>query len=83
MVLPDLLLKEDSTEMRRFVAERMASELITRMDRGEVVYPREFFAELGKENLLSSRFPLEKGGSRLGWEAEIVYEDEDMWIKGR
>ncbi|HEX6301569.1 MAG TPA: acyl-CoA dehydrogenase family protein [Acidimicrobiia bacterium] len=80
MVLPDLFLTEDSIavrdEVRRFVAERVPSELIKLMDRDEVVYPREFVAELGKENLLGLRFPTGYGGRGLGWEAEIAALEE-------
>lgn len=80
MMLPDLLLTEDEIalrdEVRSFVAERVSPELVRRMDRDEVVYPREFVAELGQENLLGLRFPTEYGGRALGWRAEVVALEE-------
>jgi len=79
-VLPDLLLNDDELavrdKVRKFVAERVSSDLIRRMDRDEVVYPREFVAELGAENLLGLRFPNEYGGRSLSWRAEIAALEE-------
>jgi alkylation response protein AidB-like acyl-CoA dehydrogenase len=79
-VLPDLLLDDDELlvrdEVRRFVAERVSSDLVTRMDRDEVVYPKEFVADLGAENLLGLRFPKEYGGRSLSWRAEIAALEE-------
>lgn len=79
-MLPDLLLTDDEIalrdEVRGFVAERVSSDLVKEMDRDEVVYPREFVAALGQENLLGLRFPTEHGGRGLGWRSEIVALEE-------
>lgn len=79
-MMPDLLLSEDELalrdEVRGFVAERVSPELVRQMDRDEVIYPREFVAELGKEHLLGLRFPIEYGGRGLGWGAEIAALEE-------
>lgn len=79
-MLPDLLLTAEEIalrdEVRTFVAERVSSELIKQMDRDEVVYPREFVAALGQENLLGLRFPTEYGGRSLSWRAEIAALEE-------
>jgi alkylation response protein AidB-like acyl-CoA dehydrogenase len=79
-VLPDLFLSDGEIavrdEVRKFVAERVSPDLLQQMDRDEVVYPREFVAELGKENLLGLRFPTELGGRALSWRAEIAALEE-------
>lgn len=79
-MLPDLLLTEDEIsvreEVRKFVADRVPSDLVKRMDRDEVVYPREFVEALGKENLLGLRFPVQYGGRSLSWRAEIAALEE-------
>ncbi len=79
-VLPDLFLTDDEIavrdEVRRFVADRVSSELMKQMDQDEVVYPREFVAQLGEENLLGLRFPTELGGRGLSWRAEIAALEE-------
>lgn len=79
-MLPDLALTEDETavrqEVREFVAERVTSDLIRRLDRDEVTYPREFVEELGRAHLLGLRFPTELGGRDLSWRTEIAALEE-------
>jgi acyl-CoA dehydrogenase len=79
-MLPDLALTEEEAavrqEVREFVAERVTSDLIRRLDRDEVTYPREFVEELGRAHLLGLRFPTEFGGRGLSWRTEIAALEE-------
>ncbi len=79
-MLQDVLLARDETalkeEVRSFVKEEVSSDLIRKMDRDEITYPREFVKALGNRNLLGLRFPLEYGGRGLSWAAEIAALEE-------
>lgn len=79
-MLPDLALTEDEAavrqEVREFVAERVTPDLIRRLDRDEVTYPREFVEDLGQASLLGLRFPTEYGGRNLSWRTEIAALEE-------
>lgn len=79
-MLPDVLLNDQEraikSEVRNFVKNEVPSELLKKMDRDEITYPREFVKSLGDRNLLGLRFPLKYGGRALSWVAEIVALEE-------
>lgn len=79
-MLPDLLLHPEEIAVRReavrFVAEDVPVELVRRMDRDEVTYPREFVEALAARGLLGLRFPNELGGRAMSWPAEIAVLEE-------
>ena len=79
-MLQDILLTPEETalkkEVREFVKREVSSDLIRRMDRDEITYPREFVKALGDANLLGLRFPKEYGGRGLTWSAEIAALEE-------
>ena len=79
-MLQDVLLtdeeKEIKEEVREFVKNEVPSELLKRMDRDEITYPREFLEALGKRNLLGLRFSREYGGRGLDWTGEIAALEE-------
>ncbi len=63
-------------EVREFVKQEVKTDLIRRMDRDEITYPREFVTALGDRNLLGMRFPERQGGRGLSWSAEIAALEE-------
>ncbi|MHB8771474.1 MAG: acyl-CoA dehydrogenase family protein [Syntrophales bacterium] len=63
-------------EVRSFVKEEVASDLLRQMDRDEITYPRQFVKALGERNLLGLRFPKAEGGRGMGWSAEIAALEE-------
>jgi acyl-CoA dehydrogenase len=79
-MLQDVLLdREESAlkeEVRNFVKHEVSSDLIRKMDRDEITYPRDFVRALGNRNLLGLRFPVEYGGRGLPWAAEIAALEE-------
>ena len=79
-MLQDILLTPEETalkkEVREFVKREVSSDLIRRMDRDEITYPREFVKALGDRNLLGLRFPEKEGGRGLTWSAEIAALEE-------
>ena len=79
-MLPDVFLTEEEValknEVREFVRREVSTDLIRKMDRDEIRYPRDFVKALGKRNLLGLRFPKEHGGRGLSWTAEIAALEE-------
>jgi len=69
----EISLKE---EVRNFVRAEVSPDLIKKMDRDEITYPREFVKSLGDHNLLGLRFPVAYGGRGLSWAAEIAALEE-------
>jgi hypothetical protein len=63
-------------EVRNFVKAEVSSDLVKKMDRDEITYPREFVKALGNRNLLGLRFPVAYGGRGLSWAAEIATLEE-------
>ena len=63
-------------EVREFVKWEVSSDLIRKMDRDEITYPREFVKALGDHNLLGLRFDKKYGGRGLPWSAEIAALEE-------
>ncbi|MDD5207581.1 MAG: acyl-CoA/acyl-ACP dehydrogenase, partial [Desulfobacterales bacterium] len=79
-MLQDVLLTDQERtlkqEVREFVKRDVSSDLLKKMDRDEVTYPREFVEALGERNLLGLRFSTRYGGRGLGWTAEIAALEE-------
>jgi acyl-CoA dehydrogenase len=79
-MLQDVLLTDEERalkqEVREFVKNDVPSDLLKKMDRDEITYPREFVEALGKRNLLGLRFSKEYGGRGLPWTAEIAALEE-------
>jgi alkylation response protein AidB-like acyl-CoA dehydrogenase len=79
-MLQDVFLNEEEKslrqEVREFVKHEVSAELLRKMDRDEITYPREYVKALGDRNLLGLRFPKEYGGRGLGWTAEIAAHEE-------
>ena len=79
-MLQDILLTAEEIalkeEIRAFVKKEVSSDLIRKMDRDEITYPREFVKALGDRNLLGLRFDKRYGGRGLPWSAEIAALEE-------
>ncbi len=79
-MLQDVFLTRDEIsikrEVRDFVKNEVPAELLKKMDRDEITYPREFVKSLGERNLLGLRFPVKYGGRGLSWVAEIAALEE-------
>jgi alkylation response protein AidB-like acyl-CoA dehydrogenase len=79
-MLQDVLLTDQEqalkNEVREFVKKDVSSELLKKMDRDEITYPREFVEALGSRNLLGLRFSPLYGGRGLNWTAEIAALEE-------
>ncbi len=79
-MLQDVLLTDEEEgikeEVRAFVKKDVPADLLKKMDRDEVTYPREFVESLGKRNLLGLRFSKAYGGRGLHWTAEIAALEE-------
>jgi len=63
-------------EALEFVREGVAPELIRKMDREEIVFPKEFIKSAGENNLLGIRFPKKYGGRGLNWVTESAVIEE-------
>jgi acyl-CoA dehydrogenase len=63
-------------EVREFVRGEVSSDFLRKMDRDEIVYPRDFVERLAARNLLGLRFPRELGGRGLSWMAEVTAIEE-------
>jgi len=63
-------------EARDFVNNRISSDYLRKMDRDEVVYPREFVESIARHNLRAIRFPEKWGGRNLSWVAEVAATEE-------
>ena len=79
-MLQDILLTAEEKgileEVREFVRKDVPPDLLKRMDRDEITYPREFVEALGGRNLLGLRFSPTYGGRGLNWTAEIAALEE-------
>ncbi|MBW1910540.1 MAG: acyl-CoA/acyl-ACP dehydrogenase [Deltaproteobacteria bacterium] len=78
--MQDILLTDEERalkqEVRDFVKNEVPSDLLKKLDRDEITYPREFVQALGERNLLGLRFSPEYGGRGLPWTAEIAALEE-------
>ncbi len=75
----DFLLSPEEVKVRDEVREFVRSvdpELIKRMDREEVVFPKEFLRAAGEAGLLGLRFPSRYGGRGLSWVGEAAVMEE-------
>ncbi len=63
-------------EVRRFVKEEITSDFLRKMDKDEIVYPREFVEKLAAYNLRGIRFPKKYGGREMSWVAEAAVNEE-------
>ncbi len=63
-------------EVRQFVKEEISSEFLRKMDKDEIIYPREFVEKLAARNLFGLRFPKKYGGRGMSWVAEVAAAEE-------
>lgn len=79
-MLQDILLTREEIalreEVREFVKKEVSPDLVKKMDRDEIRYPREYVKALGERNLLGLRFPVKYGGRGLSWAAEVAALEE-------
>ncbi|MFB3926537.1 MAG: acyl-CoA dehydrogenase family protein [Syntrophales bacterium] len=79
-MLQDVFLTQEERalkqEVREFVKKEVSTDLIRKMDRDEIRYPRDFVKTLGERNLLGLRFPKKYGGRGLAWTGEIAALEE-------
>jgi alkylation response protein AidB-like acyl-CoA dehydrogenase len=76
----DFLLKPEERairdEAKRFVREEVSGDFLRKMDKDEIVYPREFVERLAKVNLRGIRFPKKYGGRGMNWVADVAATEE-------
>jgi len=75
----DFLLTDDQREVRDEARDLVAwvpKDMITKMDRDEIRFPREFLAEAGRRNLLGLRHPPEWGGRGMDWVTTCAVMEE-------
>ena len=79
-MLQDILLSDEEIalkqEVRDFVKTAVSADLLKKMDRDEITYPREYVEALGERNLLGLRFSPDYGGRGLNWTGEIAALEE-------
>jgi acyl-CoA dehydrogenase len=63
-------------EVKRFTRDEVTSDFLRKMDRNEIVYPREFVEKLAAHNLRGIRFPKKYGGRGMSWVAEVAAFEE-------
>jgi len=63
-------------EAREFVRNEISSDFLRKMDKDEIVYPREFVEKLAAKNLFGIRFPKKYGGREMSWVAEVAVAEE-------
>ncbi len=68
--------RELKQEVRKFVREEISSDFLRKMDKDEIVYPREFVEKLAALNLRGIRFPRQYGGRGMSWVAEVAATEE-------
>nr|MDA8405063.1 acyl-CoA dehydrogenase family protein [Desulfobacteraceae bacterium] len=62
--------QELKREARKFAREEITGDFLRKMDKDEIIYPREFVEKLAARNLLGIRFPKKYGGREMSWAAE-------------
>lgn len=79
-MLQDVLLTDEERalkqEVRDFVKNEVPSDLLKKMDKDEITYPKEYVKALGDRNLLGLRFSKQYGGRGLNWTAEVAALEE-------
>jgi acyl-CoA dehydrogenase len=68
--------REIKKEVRKFVKEEVTSDFLRKMDKDEIVYPREFVEKLAEKGLFGIRFPKKYGGRGMNWVAEVAAAEE-------
>ena len=63
-------------ETREFVRKEITSDFLRKMDKDEIVYPREFIEKLAEYDLRGIRFPKKWGGRGMSWVAEVAAIEE-------
>ncbi|MBU2644103.1 acyl-CoA/acyl-ACP dehydrogenase [bacterium] len=63
-------------EVRQFVREEISSDFLRKLDKDEIVYPRDFVEQLAAINLRGIRFPKAYGGREMSWVAEVAVTEE-------
>jgi acyl-CoA dehydrogenase len=63
-------------EVKKFTREEVSADFLRKMDKDEIVYPREFVEKLAEYNLLGIRFPKKYGGREMSWVAEVAAFEE-------
>lgn len=63
-------------EVREFVREEISSDFLRKMDKDEIVYPREFVEKLAARGLRGIRFPEKYGGRGMSWVADVAATEE-------
>ncbi len=63
-------------EARDFVNEEITADFLRKLDKDEIVYPREYVEKLAARGLRGIRFPKEYGGRGLDWVAEVAATEE-------
>jgi acyl-CoA dehydrogenase len=68
--------RELQKEVRQFVRDEISSDFLRKMDKDEIVYPKEFVAKLAARGLRGIRFPKEYGGRGMSWVADMTATEE-------
>jgi acyl-CoA dehydrogenase len=68
--------RELKEEVRRFVRDEVTSQYLTKMDKNEITYPKEFVEKLSNKGLRGIRFPEKYGGRGMSWVAEVTATEE-------
>jgi len=74
LLTPDELALRD--QVRKFAREEVSSDFLRKMDKDEIVYPREFVEKLAARHLFGIRFPKQYGGREMSWVAEVAAAEE-------
>jgi butyryl-CoA dehydrogenase len=75
----DYLLTDEQRALRDEVRDLVAwvpKDMIVKMDRDEIRFPKEFLAEAGRRNLLGCRFPKEWDGRGMDWVTSCMVMEE-------
>lgn len=68
--------QELKKETREFVREEVSGDFLRKLDKDEIVYPREFVEKLAERGLRGIRFPKEYGGRGMSWVADVAATEE-------
>lgn len=75
----DFLLSDRQRQLRdevRDLVRWVPQEMVVKMDKDEIRFPREFLEEAGKRHLLGVRYPEAWGGRGLDWVSTCVVMEE-------
>ncbi|MDJ0991078.1 MAG: acyl-CoA dehydrogenase family protein [Desulfobacterales bacterium] len=68
--------KAVKAEAREFVNTEITGDFLRKLDKDEIVYPREYVEKLAARGLRGIRFPKAYGGKGLDWVAEVAATEE-------